>query len=92
MPGFAAILWDLLTVAGGTLALSLIVSIAVGINALTFLFVGSAVVTLERFARVARRPRSVAVVGGFMDAPGSRAGGEGRGARRGTPSPDYLSA
>ena len=44
--------------AGGTLALTLIVGLAVGINALTLLFVGSAVVTLERFARVARRWRS----------------------------------
>jgi lipoprotein-releasing system permease protein len=53
------VLWDLLTAAGGTLALTLIVSIALGINALTLLFLGSAVVTLERFARVARRWRSM---------------------------------
>jgi lipoprotein-releasing system permease protein len=54
-----ALLWSLLTAAGGTLALTLIISIAVGINALTLLFVGSAVVTLERFARVAQRWRSL---------------------------------
>lgn len=47
--------WQLLTAAGGTLALSFIVAIALGINALTLLFLGSAVVVLERFARAARR-------------------------------------
>jgi lipoprotein-releasing system permease protein len=52
-------LWDVLAAAGGTLALTLIVTIAVGINALTLLFLGSAVVTLERFARVARSARSL---------------------------------
>jgi len=59
MPAWIATLWEWLTAAGGTLALTLIVTIALGINALTLLFVGSAVVTLERFARVARRWRSV---------------------------------
>jgi lipoprotein-releasing system permease protein len=62
MPLFASMLWGLLTTAGGTVALALIVAIALGINALTLLFVGSAVVALERFARAARRLRSVAVV------------------------------
>jgi lipoprotein-releasing system permease protein len=57
------VLWNALTAAGGTLALSLIVTIALGINALTLLFVGSAVVTLERFARAARRPRSALAFG-----------------------------
>jgi len=52
---FLDVLWGLLTAAGGTLALGLIVTLAIGINALTLLFVGSAVVTLERFARVSRR-------------------------------------
>ena len=49
------VLWSVLTAAGGTLALALIVALAAGINALTLLFLGSAVVTLERFARAARR-------------------------------------
>ena len=44
--------WNVLAAGGGTLALVLIVTIAVGINALTLLFLGSAVVTLERFARL----------------------------------------
>jgi lipoprotein-releasing system permease protein len=57
----AALVWDALTAAGGTLALTLIVAIAVGFNALALLFVGSAVVALERFARVARSPRTLAV-------------------------------
>ena len=56
-------IWELLSKAGGTLALTLIVAIAVGVNALTLLFVGSAVATLERFARVANRWGSVASVG-----------------------------
>ena len=59
MSDFAGVAWALLTAAGGTLALTLIVSLAIGINALTLLFLGSAVVTLERFARVARRWRSL---------------------------------
>jgi lipoprotein-releasing system permease protein len=59
--GIAALAWDALTAAGGTLALSLIVALAVGIVALALLFVGSAVVALERFARVARSPRTLAV-------------------------------
>jgi len=62
MSGAAALVWDALTAAGGTLALSLIVAIAVGVNALALLFLGSAVVALERFARVARSPRTLAVV------------------------------
>ena len=56
-------LWEILSAAGGTLALALIVAIAVGVNALTLLFVGSAVVTLERFARVAQRGSSVVLAG-----------------------------
>ncbi len=44
-------LWDLLTAAGGTFALSFIVAIALGIGVMTLLFMGSAVVVLERFAR-----------------------------------------
>ena len=55
---FAAMLWDVLSAAGGTVALVLIVAIALGINAMTLLFAGSAVVALERFARAARRTRS----------------------------------
>ena len=54
-----SVLWELLTAAGGTLALTLIIRLALGINALTLLFVGSAAVTLERCARVARRARSM---------------------------------
>jgi lipoprotein-releasing system permease protein len=58
----AAAFWELLTAAGGTLALTLIVALALGICALALLFVGSAVVALERFARVARSPRTLALV------------------------------
>jgi len=57
--------WDALTAAGSTLALSLIVVLALGITVMTLLFVGSAVVALEQFARTARRPSTLvfAVVG-----------------------------
>ncbi|MEE9607720.1 MAG: lipoprotein-releasing ABC transporter permease subunit [Myxococcota bacterium] len=63
MPGMAAALWDVLAAAGGTVALSMIVAIALGIIALTLLFVGSAVVALERFARAVVRWRSALGVG-----------------------------
>jgi hypothetical protein len=55
MTALVGVLWSVLTAAGGTLALVLIVTMAVGINALTLLFLGSAVVTLERFAPANRR-------------------------------------
>jgi lipoprotein-releasing system permease protein len=56
---FSDAIWAVMTAAGGALALSFIVAMAFGINALTVLFVGSAVVALEQFARVARRWRSL---------------------------------
>jgi len=65
--------WEWLAAAGGSVALGLIVALAVGINALTVLFLGSAVIVLERFARAARRPLvmvlvaiAVALVGGVI--------------------------
>jgi len=54
-------LLDLLSAAGGTFALSFLVALVLGICVLTLLFLGSAVVVLERFARSARRPGSVAL-------------------------------
>jgi lipoprotein-releasing system permease protein len=63
IPALATQAWDVLSWAGGTLALTFIVALALGINALTLLFLGSAVVALERFARVARKPGSLATVG-----------------------------
>jgi len=53
MNSVATLLWDLLSGVGGTLALTFIVALALGINAIALLFFGSAVVALERFARVA---------------------------------------
>jgi lipoprotein-releasing system permease protein len=47
----AAAVWGVLTATGGTLALTFIVAIFLGIVALTLLFLGSAVVALEQFAR-----------------------------------------
>ena len=60
---FGAIVWDVLTAAGGTLALTLIIAIAIGISGLSVLFAGSAVVVLEQFSRATRRFRSVAGAG-----------------------------
>jgi lipoprotein-releasing system permease protein len=54
----AADLFALLSAAGGTFALSFLVALVLGICVMTLLFLGSAVVVLERFARSARRPRS----------------------------------
>jgi lipoprotein-releasing system permease protein len=62
MTPFATQLWEWLTAAGGTLALSFIVAIALGICANTVLFLGSAVVVLERFARATHRLRSIVIV------------------------------
>jgi lipoprotein-releasing system permease protein len=55
----ASLLWNALTAAGGGVALGLIVALALGINAMTLLFAGSAVVALERFARAAKRKSSL---------------------------------
>ncbi len=57
-----ASVWEALAHAGGGVALSFLVALALGICALTLLFVGSAVVVLERFARAARSPLRAAVV------------------------------
>jgi lipoprotein-releasing system permease protein len=50
----SAAFWGVLTATGGTLSLTFIVAIFLGIAALTLLFLGSAVVALEQFARVSR--------------------------------------
>ncbi len=63
--GVLSSLWAVLTAAGGSLALVLIFAIAIGINAMTLLFAGSAVVALERFARAAKRP-AVMIVSGLL--------------------------
>jgi len=54
-------LLDLLGAAGGTFALSFLVALVLGIVVLTLLFLGSAVVVLERFARGVRRPGTLAL-------------------------------
>jgi lipoprotein-releasing system permease protein len=56
-------IWDVLAAAGGTVALTLIIAIAIGINGMTLLFAGSAVVALDQFAGAVRRWRSVLAVG-----------------------------
>lgn len=52
MEGLAGAFWGVLTASGGTLALTFIIAIFAGIAALILLFLGSAVVALEQFARV----------------------------------------
>jgi lipoprotein-releasing system permease protein len=51
--------WGTLSAAGGSLALTFIVAIALGIASGAVVFLGSAVVALERFARATTRWRSV---------------------------------
>ncbi|HVH06062.1 MAG TPA: lipoprotein-releasing ABC transporter permease subunit [Myxococcota bacterium] len=58
MIGAASDLMELMKAAGGTFALSFLVALVLGICVMTLLFLGSAVVVLERFARSARRPQS----------------------------------
>jgi lipoprotein-releasing system permease protein len=52
---------DLLSAAGGSFALTFLVALVLGICVMTLLFLGSAVVVLERFARSARRPQSLLI-------------------------------
>ncbi|RIL04404.1 MAG: hypothetical protein DCC71_14275 [Proteobacteria bacterium] len=66
MPDLAARVWEVLGATGGAIALAFIVALAVGLVALAAMFVGAAVVVLERFARQARGWRSVALTGGFV--------------------------
>jgi lipoprotein-releasing system permease protein len=56
-------IWEGAAALGGTVALCFIISLSAGIVALTVLYVGSAVVVLERFARVGRRPHWMALFG-----------------------------
>jgi lipoprotein-releasing system permease protein len=56
-------LWDVLAAAGGSVALSFIVALALGLAALTIFFLGSSVVVLERFARAARSPLRIVLFG-----------------------------
>ena len=53
-------LWSALTAAGGSLGLAFIIVLAFALVALALVFGGSAVVVLDRFARMARRPLPVA--------------------------------
>ena len=46
--------WDVLIAAGSMAALSFVVLMALALNALTVFYLGSAIVVLDRFARVAR--------------------------------------
>jgi lipoprotein-releasing system permease protein len=61
MTAVAEQLIDLLSAAGGTFALSFLMALVLGIVVLTLMFLGSAVVVLERFARGVRRWRTLAL-------------------------------
>ena len=59
---------DGLGAAGGGLALGFIVALAIGMIAMALIYVGSAVIVLDRFARVARNPAWVAFFGAVVSA------------------------
>lgn len=59
----SGVVWDLLVGAGTTLTLTVIVMIALGVNALAIFYLSSAVVVLERFARPVQRVRWVVFFG-----------------------------
>ena len=59
MPELLARIWEVAGATGGALALAFIVLLAAGLVLLAAMFVGAAVVVLERFARQVRRLRSV---------------------------------
>ncbi len=58
--------WQDATSIGGGIALAFIVSLSLGMAGLAVLYCGSAVVVLDRFARVARRPLWQFVSGGLV--------------------------
>jgi hypothetical protein len=62
----ATVAWDALLGVGTTLTLSVIVMIALAINALALFYVSSAVLVLERFARTVRRVRWVFFFGALV--------------------------
>jgi lipoprotein-releasing system permease protein len=61
-------LWQWLAATGGVLALVFIVGLVIALAVMTTVFLGSAVVVLERFARVSRRPASVVAFGLIVSA------------------------
>jgi lipoprotein-releasing system permease protein len=61
MHDLLARIWTVVGAAGGTAALAFIVALAFGLAALAAMFIGAAVVVLERFARQAHRLTSVAI-------------------------------
>ncbi|MCG8589339.1 MAG: lipoprotein-releasing ABC transporter permease subunit [Proteobacteria bacterium] len=63
MTGAATLLFELVSAAGGTLALTFIVALAASMLSLLIFYLGSSVVVLERFAREARSFRWIAAVG-----------------------------
>ena len=63
---FATVVWDGMVGVGTTLTLSVIVLIALAVNALALFYVSSAIVVLERFARTVRRVRWVLFFGAIV--------------------------
>ncbi|MEN8185074.1 MAG: lipoprotein-releasing ABC transporter permease subunit, partial [Myxococcota bacterium] len=64
-PGMTSLagLFDVVATAGGSVALTFIVALALGLGALTVFFLGSSVVVLERFARAVRSPLRIVLFG-----------------------------
>jgi len=54
--------WESLSVVGGSIAVSFIIALALGIVALTNFYLGSAVIVLERFARTATSRSSLTIM------------------------------
>ncbi len=66
MPDLLARIWEFAGATGGALALAFIVLLASGLVLLALMFVGAAVVVLERFARQVRSLRSVAIAAALV--------------------------
>ena len=67
-------IWSVLVGAGTTVTLTVVVMIALAINGLALFYLSAAVLVLERFARVVRRPHWVIVFGGLEWHPGLSGG------------------
>ena len=68
MAEIAARIWEMAGATGGALALAFIVLLVAGLVLLAAMFIGAAVVVLERFARQVRRLRSVLLAMGLVAA------------------------
>jgi lipoprotein-releasing system permease protein len=66
MPELLARIWEFAGATGGALALAFIVALASGLVLLALMFVGAAIIVLERFARRVQRLRSVVLAASLV--------------------------